>query len=123
MNYEQKVKAERLLVELRDRAYSGDKEALQELFDFAHNMLTNEYVRLKESTEGDRKKKVTEIFHWKVIMAAADVLSECDDWGDMLDEFELTHKDYGIKSDWLTVGHILEDNKAKITLIAVSMRT
>ena len=123
MNYEQKVKAERLLVELRDRAYNGDKEALQELFDFAHNMLTNEYVRLKESTEGDRKKKVTEIVHWKVIMAAADVLSECEDWGDMLDEFELTHKDYGIKSDWLTVGHILEDNKAKITLIAVSMRT
>ena len=41
----------------------------------------------------------------------------------MLDEFELTHKDYGIKADWRTVGHILEDNKAKITLIAVSIHT
>ena len=44
MNYEQKVKAEHLLVALRNRAYDGDKEALQELFDYAHNMLTNEYV-------------------------------------------------------------------------------
>ena len=78
MNYEHKAKAERLLVELRNRSYSGDKDALQELFDFAHNMLTNEYVRMSYYTEGDSKKKVTEILRRKVIMAAADVLPECE---------------------------------------------
>ncbi|MEA3276002.1 MAG: hypothetical protein U9Q81_12060 [Pseudomonadota bacterium] len=107
-----------LVYRLHGRALRGDKEAINYMFCWLLELVSEKERKQRERVNAGKSGKAKGRENAITALAAEVLLENEHEWDDMLAEIDIAVKEKGIKIDQRTLGKVLENNRDWIQELA-----